>query len=291
MRKNKQKLRVADTPIYGYWQALYMSFYSSQLYVDVGKRWQNFGFLYLFFVIALASIPFSARIIYDFQHDFNEQILLPISKLPLIYIQSGNVVFDKPMPYFIKNEKGDIVTIVDTTGKVTRINSDYPQLTMLITKNKIFFRAPKFALFFQEIEQTNPQEVIEQSLSKSSNEVFNGKTWIATNGVLKLRLLTELSLYPLAVMFIYGIYIILMLALSFIGQLFTQIIFKFKLPYQAATRLMIMASTIQIIVFFILLTTNTFFHGTGLLYMILLAIYFNFGVISFKRESMKMVRR
>lgn len=290
MRKKNQKLRVIDAPMYNYWQALVMSFYSSRLYVDVGKRWRHFGILYLLFVIALASIPLSARIIYDFERVFENEMLMPISKLPLLYIQNGKVVFDKPMPFFIKNEKNAVVAIIDTTGKINQISSNYPDLTILVTKDQLYFRSPKFPLFFQEKQPGEAADIYVQSFSKASNEVFNGKTWIATSGVLKLKIITEMLLYPLLVMFIFGIYIGLMFAIAFIGQLFSQIIFKFKLPYREATRILMVASTVQIVVFFTLLTSNTKFPGTGMLYMVLLAVYFNYGVLCVKKASNKMVR-
>ncbi len=290
MSKKNQKLRVIDAPMYNYWQALVMSLYSSRLYVDVAKRWRHFGILYLLFVISLSSIPLSARVIYDFHRVFEKQMIIPISKLPLIYVQSGQVIFDKPMPFFIKNDEGAVVAIIDTTGKINQINTTYPELTILVTKDKLYFRAPKFPLFFQERQPLQTEDIYVQALDKSSNEVFNGKSWVATSGVLKLRIMTEMLIYPLLMMFIFGVYVVLMFALAFIGQLFSQIIFKFKLPYREATRILMVAATVQILVFFTLLTCNIIFSGTGLLYMLLLAVYFNYGVLSFKKASKKMVR-
>lgn len=290
MNKKSQTLRVSDAPIYSYWQALFMSFYSRRLYVDVAKRWQGFGVLYLLLVIAIATIPLSARIIYDFHQYFDEQMVLPLSKLPPLYVQNGEVVFDKPMPFFMKNRAGAVVAIVDTTGKIKNIDPTYPELTILITKDKLYFRPPKFHLFLGAPPQTKPDDVFMQPLDKSSNEVFDGKAWVQSSGILKLRFMTELLVYPLIAMFLFGMYAVLLLALAFIGQLFAHIIFKFKLPYKMAARLFLVGSTAQIVVFFTLLTANMFFTGVGFLYMILLAVYFNYAVLCVKHESNKLVR-
>ncbi len=51
--KIKNKLKPIDAPAYGYWKALYMSFYSTRLYVDVGKRWRGIGLLYLLFFVVV----------------------------------------------------------------------------------------------------------------------------------------------------------------------------------------------------------------------------------------------
>lgn len=290
MRKKNQSMRVIDAPMYSYWRAIYMSFYSSRLYVDVAKRWQGFGILYLLLVIAIASIPLSARIIYDFNRYFDEQMILPLTKLPPLYVQNGGVVFDKPMPYLIKNKTGAIVAIVDTTGKIKNMDNVYPQLTVLITKDKLYFRPPKFHLFFDTPTPTKSEDTFVQPLDKSSNEVFDAKAWIASSGIMTLKFMTELFVYPLVMTFLFGLYVVFMLALAFIGQLFAQIIFKFKIPYKMAARVLLVASTVQITVFFILLTTSVVFSGTGLLYMVLLAVYFNYGILCVKRESNKMVR-
>ena len=53
--KIKNKLKLIDAPVYRYWDALYMSFYSRRLYVDVGKRWRGLG-------ITLSSICYGCII-------------------------------------------------------------------------------------------------------------------------------------------------------------------------------------------------------------------------------------
>ena len=75
MIKKKQTLRPLDAPIYNYWQALYRSFYSGRLYIDVIKRWRGFGALYLLLAISLASIPLSLRIMVDFNHYFEKKMI------------------------------------------------------------------------------------------------------------------------------------------------------------------------------------------------------------------------
>jgi len=290
MNKKSKSLRVNDAPMYNYLQAIYMSFYSRSLYVDVAKRWKGFGALYLLLVISIASIPLSARIMYDFNQYFDQQMILPLTELPPLYVQNGGVVFDKPMPYVVKNKTGAVVAIVDTTGKVKNIDQTYPELTVLITKDKLYFRPPKFHLFSNTPVPLKQQDTFVQPLDKASNEVFDAKAWVASSGIMNLKLMTEILVYPLIVMFLFGLYVVFMLGLAFIGQLFAQIIFKFKVPYKMAARVFSVASTVQIAVFFIVLTAGIVVPGAGLLYMVLLAVYFNYGILCVKRESTKLVR-
>ena len=289
MKNKKQTIRIIDAPMYRYWQALYMAFYSSRLYVDVAKRWRGYGVLYLLLVLVIALIPLSARIIFEFDRYFNEQMILPLEALPPLYVQNGEVAFDKPMPYLIKNKTGDIVAIIDTTGAVKKINSTYPKLNFLITKDTLYFRPPKSQIFALNTTPTSGDDVYAQPLGKGSNEVFVAKDWVRSSGLLNLKLMTEILVYPVMTMFVFGLYTIFMLTLAFIGQLFALIVFKFPITFKDACRLFLVASTAQVFVFFVLLAANVVFAGIGILYVALIAVYFNYAVFSVKRESKKMV--
>ena len=72
MRKKApgQQLKNIDSPNYTYWQALYKAFYSWWLYVDVGKRWKGYGFLYLLLAVAVFSMPVSLKAIFDLKRSF-----------------------------------------------------------------------------------------------------------------------------------------------------------------------------------------------------------------------------
>ena len=78
----KSVLKPIDKPAYSYWSALWKSFYSRRLYVDVGKRWSGFGILYLLLVIALLSLPFYLRVLQSVNQSFQEQIIEPSVKIP-----------------------------------------------------------------------------------------------------------------------------------------------------------------------------------------------------------------
>ncbi len=291
MIKNKQNIRPVDAPIYRYWQALYLAFYSSRLYVDVFKRWRGFGVRYMLLLLAIATIPLSARITFSFDQIFESQMIMPLNQLPTLYVQNGEVVFDKPMPYFVKNTKGGIVAIIDTTGTIKEISKQYPQLTILITKDKLLFRIPKFPSLFTTPKQVLGDNVYVQLLNKNTNELFVGEKWVKSSGVLKLKWITELLVYPLMTGFVYGLYTMSMLVFAFIGQLFALIIFKFKLTFREACRLLLVASTAQTAVFFAMLTANVTLPGGGTIYIVLLAAYFSYAVLSVRRESKKMVLR
>jgi len=288
MSKKKQALQLVDAPIYSYRQAFYLSFYSSRLYIDVAKRWKGLGIIYLLLIIMLGAIPLSTRIIINFNKYFDEQLILPLKKIPPLYLQNKEISFDKPMPYLIKNSKGEVVTIIDTTGTVTNMTKAYPQLTVLITKDKLFFRPPKLELFRNSAAITE-EPPYEYGLTQGSGEVFIGSEWVQTSGILKLKWLSEFLVYPMMVMFFLGLSIVLMFMLAFLGQLLAHLFFNLKLKFKQASRLLAISVTPAMACFFILLTANVVLPGLGIFYIALIAIYFCYSLVCLKREHAQLV--
>ncbi len=288
INKNK-KIQLLNRPLFSYWQAFYLSFYSTRLYVDVYKRWRGFGILYILLAIFIATIPLSARIIVIFDHYFEEKMMLPLKLLPKIYVQNGKVSSDKIMPYLIKNKEGEVVAIVDNTGTITGMSGNYPDLTILITKDKILYRQPKLPLFSNIPASFTSNEIYQSSLGNTSNEVFVGEDWVKSSGLLKLKLLSEALVYPMMAMFFFSIYMVFILILAMLAQVFSHVLFGVKLRFKEASRLLSVAATPQIAFLFILLSMNITFPGLGFLYCGLVAIYFSYGVISIKRERKNMV--
>ena len=95
--------------------------------------------------------------------------------------------------------------------------------------------------------------------------------------------------YPMEFPFVFGLFYMFFLILAMLAQVFSWLIFKYKLTYKEATRLLTVASTAQVVIFLILLSANFLFHGVGLLAVILNALYFSYAVLSVKRESKMMV--
>ncbi|VEG90437.1 DUF1189 family protein [Legionella spiritensis] len=291
MSRKGKALREIDKPVYNYWQALVLSFYSNRLYVDVGKRWRGLGLLYLLLLLVIITLPFSLRMTIDFREYFNTQLLDPLKKLPKLYIQNGQVSLDKPMPYMIRNENGAVVAIVDTTGKIKEMTNKFPALYVLITKDKIIYRLPTPKFYLSQASDDTASPVYVQPISDSANQVFDGSEWANSSGINRLLLLSELTVYPTIVLMFFVIYSAFFLVFAFMAQLIAKLFMKFSLTYRQACRLLTVSSTPQILLLLAALTFNFMFYGFGLLLLILFAAYFGFAVISLKRESHKLARQ
>lgn len=289
MAKRTQAIRNITHPLYHYYQAVYLSFFSPRIYVDVANRWKGIGFLYLMFVLILASIPLTARMIIDFNRYFDQAMIYPVMQLPPLMIQNGIVSLDKPMPYIIKNSQGDIVSIVDTTGTINAIDHHYPHLAILITKNKIAYRPPKMRLFFNQHQSQIGDAVYEQTLDENDNEVFDVQEWFKSSHVGMLKHLGQFLMYPLVLSVLCSAYLIVTLLFALLGQLVAQLMFSTKLKFKETCRLLSVAVTPQLMIFIILLTCNLVLPWAGIVYTSLIAGYFSFAVFSVNRSRKSMV--
>lgn len=290
-RKKNTELRRIDQPLYTYRQALVRAFYSPSLYVDVGLRWKGFGFLYLLLVAMVFSIPLTVRVMLEFKESYQTQIVEPMQELPLLVVQNGQLQFDKPMPYFLKNKEGKINIIIDTTGQIKKFDKNYPDLAILINQDQIAFKQPKPDVLGTLTSTTEKNPITIQTFNKETNEVFNGKEWVASNQVNVLYYVMMALIYPVIFLVFYGIYLTFLPMIALMGQAFSRIFFSYPIKYKDSNRLIMVAATPMLLVGMLVLATKVKITGIGLILMILLSLYYSFGVAVIKRQMTKVARR
>ena len=106
--------------------ALFMSFYSSELYRDIGRNWRGTGLLYLFILLLFASIPIVVKIKLGFSEWVDREAPELVDKIPRITITNGEVSANVETPYYIPNpknwgtqrdDKTEYFAVIDLTGK------------------------------------------------------------------------------------------------------------------------------------------------------------------------------
>lgn len=291
MLKKKRALRLVNQPFYRYWQALYLCFYSPRLYIDVAKRWHGLGLCYALFVLSIFLIPISTKYtlrFYDYvYHDFFE----PFTRVPAIKIEHGRASFDIKMPYYIKNKQGKILIVLDTTGDIKQFNrTNYPDLIALFTNKDCYFRDPvsTFIRHNQKVTYENTLETL--SFSQLPDGQFDLGHWIAHQTDL-MRIIYALlfSIYPFFVWTSWGIIVTLILALTFVGQVTSYLLFRFKLSFKVACRLMMVASTPAMFIFFILKMFALTYSGINLYCTLIAYTYFCFAALAVRRDSYKLL--
>jgi hypothetical protein len=205
-----------------------------------------------------------------------------------LYIQNGDLSLDEPMPYKIKDDDGKVVAIIDNTGEISTINKDYPDLSMLITKDKLYFRQPKSLDF--SIKDEDSSKIYSQDMNQLGNEVFDAKEFVHENKIFYLRLIVLVLIYPAIFSFFCTIYTIAMFVLSMLGQTVALTLFRFTLKYKESCRLLSVAITPQILVIFTFMASGVTFNGSGVFFLILFFSYFCYALASIKIERSMLVK-
>lgn len=290
MKKKQQKeLRLVDAPVFSYWQALYMAFYSRKLYVDVAKRWKGVCFFYLFLMIAVASIPLSARLIFDYNQFITEQIVEPLATVPPLELRDGVISFNEPMPYFVKSKTGATVAMIDTRTDGMGMKGTSPELMLLVTRDKFYVRPPTINLFPAIAQTSESQEPVVTQVEKGQYKIVVLSELVKSSGLLSFKWLLAALIYPFVVSFFFGVFFSLFLIIAMIAQVYSWLILRFKIKFIDTVRLLIVSSTAQLSVLLGFLSVNYLFPGLNLLCLVLCMVYFSYAIMSVKKDSQRLV--
>ncbi len=211
-----------------------LSFYSKELYRDVGLNWKVAGFAYLLLLLAVCWIPVMISVHMGFSDFVNNEAPGFVEQVPRITIADGELSIEEPQPYHIKlPDSNDVLAIIDTTGEIESLEEiKDANVIFLLTKNNIIMR--------QSGVETRTYD-----LSDVENFVLDGYDimgWLRIFGKF-----FAIAAYPFALICSYVYRIVQALIYAAIGLLFASVC-KVKLPYNALLRLAITAVTPCIIV-------------------------------------------
>lgn len=239
-----------------------LSFYSKELYRDVGLNWKGAGFVYLLLLLAICWIPVMINVHIGLVDFVNNEAPAAVEQIPRITIADGEVSIEEPQPYYImKPDSNDVLAIIDTTGEIESLEEiEDSNAICLLTKTNIIMR--------QSGVETRTYD-----LSKVENFVLGGDDimgWLRIFGKF-----FAIAAYPFALMGSYVYRIVQSLIYAAIGLLFVSVC-KVKLPYNALLRLAIVAVTPCIIVGAILGVAGV--YVPWLLYPLVALGYLFYGV-------------
>ncbi len=289
MKKNQSLPQRIDAPVFSYWQALYMAFYSKRLYVDVAKRWRGVCFVYLLFMVGVASIPLTARLMYDYNQFIQDQVIAPLATIPPLQLSNGLISLNAPMPYLVRSKTGDLVAMIDTRAKGHGMKNMDPKLMLLVTRDKFYFRAPNINLFPSLSSTSQPKEpVVKQPQQDASGELVLSKL-INSDSVLRYKWILGALIYPLVVSFLFGMFFSLFFVVAMLAQAFSWLILRCKIKFTEALRILIVSSTVQVSILLFFLSINVLFPSLSIICLILCVVYFCYAVLSLKRSSKNIV--
>lgn len=214
------------TGIYSTIQALYLSFYSRDLYQDIVRNWKGLCLPYLFFILMIFWIPETMNMDRKASDFIADECPGYVEQTPEITIAGGEVSIKEEMPYTIYDKKNKTpFAVIDTTGKTTSL--DNTSAYVLVTKNMLILRVAE-------------KEVRSLPLSDVSDVIITRKLIYDWIDVFKNFIIA--LLFPLMLLISFGFHIVQVILLSFLGGNFAKY-FNVNLDFRALMRLSAVAFT------------------------------------------------
>jgi len=120
-----------------------LSFFSKELYRDVGLYWKGVNFLYLLLLLAVCWIPMMIMVHVGITDFVNNEAPAIVNQVPEITITDGQVSIKETQPYYIKApDCNELLAVIDTTGQIKSLEDT--DAYCLLTSNKIITKESEF---------------------------------------------------------------------------------------------------------------------------------------------------
>ena len=211
---------------YRIWHPLWMSFYSRDLYQEVGYSWRGIGFLYLLFLVAVTWVPVMIQLQLDFTAytaDVGEKI---IPQLPAIAVKGGEASIDVDMPFEIRDPQTDeLLVVIDTRAANKSVGRRGARF--MVTKTQLITRLSRGRTHTTDFDWIPDFEFTQEKAQRWWDGI---SPWVAV------------VIYPFAVLSS-AVYRLILVLLYGVGGLIIAKITKTELGYPALVRLSAIAIT------------------------------------------------
>jgi hypothetical protein len=249
-----------------FFDALWQSFFSPSLYVDVAKRWRGVGFLYLLLIVIISWLPDLAKTQISFQKLRGDAAKSFIRQVPVISITDGVASANVETPYFIKDpKKGKVWAIIDFTGQYT--NLENTSAVLLLTRKQVIGK--QFGMVTRTYSLSGVKQfVIDQTRVRHWVNLY--LTW------------SVVLLAPFIIVFTYGFRIVQALIYAALGMAFANW-YHVTLTYSTLLRLACVALT-PVVIFTTVTDLFPAFHTfpRPLVWLIHLAIAIWYSIFAVK---------
>lgn len=245
---------------YNFFHALFLSFFSRELYADVAWRWRGIGFLYLLFLIAVSVLPLCVRLQLQLLEFARNEGPALIRQMPRFILKDGRMSTDPPGRHEIKDpDSGRLILVIDTESEMKMD----PQADVTITATHfIFWRESRREVRAHEWSRFADRTVDQATLQR----------WLDQG-----KFLAPLVFFFLVLILFYIYRILQALFYSLFGLLFASAR-KIKLEYPAMLRLVAVAVTPAVL----LDVANDFIPGNiplwWLICFLISMAYLSFGI-------------
>ncbi len=240
----------------------FLSFFSRDLYIDVGLKWKGTGFGYLLLLLAVCWLPLTVKMHRGLSNFIDNETPPFLEQFPTITIDNGRASIDQPQPYYIKApDSNDVIAIIDTTGEIQSL--DNTDALILMTQTQLIHRESDTVTKTFDLAQIEGHHVLDKDTIQGFLSFFKA------------------LFFPIAFIFLlFGSFlyrIIQALIYAAIGLLFASLC-NANLSYAALLRVAVVAVTPCIIVNTVLELTTVNLPWAFLWYFLAALGYLLFGV-------------
>ena len=248
---------------YNVLQAVFMSLYSKKLYRDVARNWGGKSLFYLFFILAISWVGFTAQLQAGMNVTFNTHAQKLFAQVPLLTIKNGVLTTPENRPYLIMHPiTNETMVVIDMSGQYKTIDDAH---------------SPVFINQTDIVTKPRPQEMRVNKLPANLNLVIDPQ---AIYGFL-LQFLgyAWLLIYPVLVIASYVYRVLEALLYGIIGKILS-LICGAKLSYGQVTQVAMVALTPTIAAATVLDYCGITFSRQFTFYFLLAMAYLLYGVIA-----------
>ena len=253
---------------YSFLHIPFLSFFSKDLYRDIGQNWKGIAALYLLLLLAFCWVFETWAVHVEVSQFIANETPQFIEQIPEITIRDGNVAINEPEPYLISDpETKDVIAIIDTTGQYDSL--DNMEAFMLLTNNKFIARKSEAETRVFDLSGVD-EFFLDQAKVNKYVSVFESYF--------------PFVFYVFAVIFSFIFRLVLVLIYGAIGFLFCKFA-NVRLDYQTLMRLAIIATTPVILLDTVLEISGITIPLFWLISFALAMFYLYFGVRANKLQS------
>ena len=122
------------------WQAVYLSFFSKDLYRSVVRDWKGIAFLYLMVLVVVSWLLISLKVYLVVDQAISGPVAAVVSELPSVSIKDGEMSISKKSPYEVKVHPSDggapfPVVVFDSSTDSVKGRENVP---FIVTKHSFF---------------------------------------------------------------------------------------------------------------------------------------------------------
>lgn len=153
-------------------QAIFFSFFSPDLYRNVGQQWRGIGLGYLFLLLAIFWIPSSIYFCKSLHNFFKFQTKEIIQQIPTVTVIKGEVSIDRPIPYAIIDPKTSEELVVFDTNKTS---SELHQMTspIVVTRDAVVVKSSNQQMqVYHQFSATNYLRFTQEDYARLASPAF-----------------------------------------------------------------------------------------------------------------------